>query len=67
MRGKVTDLEADKSKLIRKAAGYVESLSVETDGEKIEKVFDEQPELIDRVDQALEKAMEYLKKKRMKR
>ena len=60
VRGKATDLEADKDKLIRAATEYVNSLSSEEDEEKIEKVYEEQPELLDRIDQALEKAREYL-------
>ena len=58
VRGKVNNLEADKVKLIRGAAEYVESLTDDTDKEE---VYKEQPELVDKIDQALEKATEYLR------
>ena len=58
VRGKVNNLEADKIKLIRGAAEYVESLADDTEKEE---VYKEQPELVDKIDQALEKAMEYLR------
>ena len=60
VRGKVKDLESDKDKLMLAATEYLNSLKTETDGELIEKVCDDQPELLDRIDQALEKAKEFL-------
>ena len=56
VRGKVSDLEADKVKLTSVANEYVTTL----DGEKIDEVYDAQLELFDRVDQAIEKAKVYI-------
>ena len=56
VRGKVSDLVADKEKLIIAAIEYMSNLTHEDNEDKIEKVYDEQPVLLDRIDQALEKA-----------
>ena len=58
VRRKVDDLKSNKIKFIKRAAKYIESLADETEKEEN---YDELPEFCDEVEQALEKAVEYLR------
>ena len=60
VRIKVKELELDKEKIIKAATDYVDSLSSEKDNDAIEKVYEDQMVMLDAVDQALEKAREFL-------
>ena len=60
VRIKVKELELDKDKIIKAATDYVDSLSSDKDNDTIEKVYEDQMVMLDAVDQALEKAREFL-------